>query len=132
MSNANPLSPLLSAEAEVTKQINLAESNARAKIQAAEVDADREYNQLKLQEEAKFKKEQEQVGGKGDKSVQETIDRIEIQKKEEQASFDKQQEQVVQLLLHQVTTCAVQLTEQQRQAFLAVQRQKQQQAAADY
>lgn len=87
---------------------------------------------MKLQEEAKFKKEQEQVGGKGDKSVQETIDRIEVQKKEEQASFDKQQEQVVQLLLHQVTTCAVQLTEQQRQAFLAVQRQKQQQAAADY
>ena len=132
MSSANPLSPLLSAEAEVTKQITAAETNARQKVQAAEVDAEREYNLLKTQEEAKFKKEQEQVGGKGDKSVQDTIDDINAQKKQQQASFDKAQEQVVQLLLNQVTTCTVQLTEQQRQAFLAVQRQKQQAAAADY
>jgi hypothetical protein len=38
--------------------------------------------------------------------------------------YDKNQESVVQLLLHQVTSAEIKLSEPQRQAFLAIKRQK--------
>lgn len=129
--SANPLAPLLDAEAEVTKQVQLAEQQSRQKIQQAEVDAEREYQKLKKEEEAKFQQEETNMAGKGDASVQAVVDKIEVQKKEQQASYDANQEQVVQLLLHQVTTTEVKLSEPQRQAFLAIKRQKDAAASPD-
>jgi len=121
---ANILNPLFEAEAEVTKQVQLAEQQARQKVQQAEVDAEREYQKLKKEEETKFQQEELQFSGKGDASVQAVVQKVEVQKKQQQQMYDKNQESVVQLLLHQVTSAEIKLSEPQRQAFLAIKRQK--------
>lgn len=121
---SNVLNPLFEAEAAVTKEIQQAEQQARQKVQQAETDAEREYQKLKKEEETKFQQEELQIAGKGDASVQALVDKIAQQKAQQQALFDKNQEQVVQLLLHQVTSAEIKLSEQQRQAFLAIKRQK--------
>jgi len=129
---SNILNPLFEAEAEVSKQIQLAEQQARQKIQQAEVDAEREYQKLKKEEETKFQQEELQFSGKGDASVQAVVTKIEAQKKEQQKLYEKNQESVVQLLLHQVTSAEVKLSEPQRQAFLAIKRQKESIGVSEY
>lgn len=128
---SNVLNPLFEAEAAVTKDIQQAEQQARQKVQQAETDAEREYQKLKKDEETKFQQEELQISGKGDASVQALVEKIAEQKKQQQGQHEKNQEQVVQLLLHQVTSAEIKLSEQQRQAFLAIKRQKEASGAAD-
>lgn len=93
-----------------------------ARLEEAEEVARRKHEERVKQEEAKFLAEEKDTIGDENVKLQQLEAETEGEKKQIEESFGKAKDQVTQMLLHFVTTCTVSLNENQRQAFLAIQR----------
>lgn len=72
------------------------------------------------EEQAKFEAEVKENDGQGDEKYKQLVASTEREKVDQEASYEKAKEDVTQMLLHFVTTCEIKLTENQRQAYLAI------------
>lgn len=103
-------------------------ADRQRKLEQAEQTAQETFERRKSEEEKKFLAEQKETEGDDVAKLQALTQQTEKDKQSTNAMFEKGKADVIQLLLHFATTCQVSLSENQRQAFLAMQRKEQEKA----
>jgi len=125
----NPLRKLVNAEREASEIIAREERYRSKRLQEAESVVQEIYEKRRSEEETKFQQEVKSNDGEGDEKLKVLAQEVAAEKAEQGRLYDAARETAIGTLLHVVTSCEIKVDESQRQAFLAIKREKEQGSA---
>jgi len=115
---------LIIAERNAAEMIQQEETARRKRLDEIQEAAKALYATRRAEEQKKFDEETKKTEGDGAGQIEKLRQEAAAERDEQEKRFEAAKEDVVQMLLHYVTTCKVEITETQRQAFLAMARKE--------